>query len=594
MGGGEQQTGHLPKVVSGRKTEESWQVNTFPKFLARDERTLDGAWDFHWQGDAGQVEDIDPSRVSFDTVMAVPGVFDALPRYAGERGIGVYRSVVLMATTAGERLRLVCHGMGLYGRLWWDGRAIGDYDLPYSGVEYDFTTTAGERHELVIALDSRFNQEKVPIVRPFYDFCAYGGIYRSLALQRLPALRLERVQVTTLDLATGRVRLRLCLGGDIPGEVAGAVAFDAGPAQAFRLTPAGNAGILELAVPGFRVWSPATPHLHTVTVSLAGGDAISERFGLRTIEAVGQELRLNGQPLRLLGVNRHEAHPQYGPALPVQTMVEDLQHLKDLGANFVRCVHYPHDQQFLDLCDQAGLLVWQESLGWGNDARDVVSPRFAEAQVRQTRAMVRHRINHPSVILWGFLNEFVSDSEAARPLCRSLVETIRQEDSSRLVTYASCRNERDVCFDLVDVISMNTYPGWIGDLDWNAHAVTRVAPGVKRLADFASRPPLAGKPFIMSEIGACGLYGSHSLARVQWTEEFQADYMAEAARAVLGNPRFCGLALWQMVDSRSYGPWGQVRTKPNGTNLAGLLDEYRRRKLAFDAVRAVFQEHRKP
>lgn len=567
-------------------------MGAFPHYPSRDVRCLGGIWEFHWQGDAGQVEDIEPARVPFDTVMAVPGVFDALPRYAGQRGIGVYRTVVPIRTAVGERLRLVCRGMGLFGRIWWDGQVVGDYDLPYSGLEYDFTTTAGGRHELVIALDSRFNQQKVPIFRPFYDFCAYGGIYRSIEVQRLPALRLERVQVTTLDLATGQVRLRLCLGGAVPGELAGTVAFDAGAAQPFRLTPAGGEGTLDLAVPDFRVWSPATPHLHTVTVAVAD-DVIVERFGLRTVAAVGQEIRLNGRPIRLLGVNRHEAHPQLGPALPVQTMVEDLQHLRDLGANFVRCVHYPQDQQFLDLCDQVGLLVWQESLGWGNDARDVVSPQFCDAQVRQTRAMVRNSINHPSIIPWGFLNEFASDNEAARPLCGSLVETIRREDDSRLVTYASCRNEKDVCFDLVDVLAMNTYPGWIGDLDWNAQAVTRVAPGVKRLADFASRPPLRDKPFLMSEIGACGLYGSHSLARVQWTEEFQADYMAEAARAVLGNPRFCGIALWQMLDSRSYGPYGQVRTKPNGTNLAGLLDEHRRRKLAFEAVRTVFQEFQK-
>jgi beta-glucuronidase len=324
-----------------------------------------------------------------------------------------------------------------------------------------------------------------------------------------------------------------------------------------------------------------------------GGDTIVERFGLRTVCAAGQQILLNGEPVRLRGVNRHESHPQFGPAVPAQVMVEDLQHIKDLGANFIRCVHYPQDQQFLDLCDQVGILVWEESLGWGNSAAELLNPTFGEMQVRQTRAMVRNSINHPAIILWGFMNECASDHMSSRPLYQAMCETIRQQDPSRLVTFASCRNEKDVCFDFVDVVAMNTYPGWIGELDWNIHAVTRIAPGLKRLAEFMSQPARRDKPFLMSEIGACGLYGSHHLARAQWTEEFQADYMAEAARCVLGNPRFCGIALWQMIDSRSYGPYGQVRTKPNGTNLAGLIDEYRRRKLSYEAVRAVFGEFRK-
>ncbi len=215
-------------------------------------------------------------------------------------------------------------------------------------------------------------------------------------------------------------------------------------------------------------------------------------------------------------------------------------------------------------------------------------------QVRQTRTMVRNSCNHPSIIMWGFLNECASDIESSRPLYKELSDTIRREDPSRLVSFASSRNERDLCFDFVDVISMNIYPGWFDDLDWNCHAVSRIAPFVQRKAEFVmGQPALNGKPFLITEIGACGIYGSHGLARAQWTEEFQADFMAEACRAILGNPRFCGITLWQMIDSRSHGPFGQVRGKPNGVNLAGLVDEYRRRKLSFDAVKAVFQAFRR-
>ena len=95
----------------------------------------------------------------------------------------------------------------------------------------------------------------------------------------------------------------------------------------------------------------------------------------------------------------------------------------------------------------------------------------------------------------------------------------------------------------------------------------------------------------MTEIGACGISGAHDAGRAQWTEEFQADFFAEACRVVLGNPRFAGIALWQMFDTRSYVNAGAVRTKPFGLNLAGLLDAYRRPKQAYAAVREIFLLH---
>ncbi|MBT4820521.1 MAG: beta-galactosidase, partial [Lentisphaerae bacterium] len=173
----------------------------------------------------------------------------------------------------------------------------------------------------------------------------------------------------------------------------------------------------------------------------------------------------------------------------------------------------------------------------------------------------------------------------ALPLYRTLTSAIREEDGSRLVSYASNRGTADLCFDLVDIISLNTYPGWIGPVDWDTPSDEAIAPHVNALIEkFSGDSPFADKPLIFSEIGACGLYGCHDLARTQWTEEYQADYMVEAARVVLENLRTCGLTLWQFHDTRSYGPSGQVRSKPRGINNAGVLDEYRRPKLACRAV----------
>ena len=125
-----------------------------------------------------------------------------------------------------------------------------------------------------------------------------------------------------------------------------------------------NRAVIDLEVPDFKTWSPEHPNLHTVTVTFAG-DAVVERFGIRTVATRGQEILINGNPVRLLGVNRHESHPELGPVQPDHLALDDLRMLRELGCNFVRCVHYQQNAAFLDLCDQMGFLVWEESLGWG-------------------------------------------------------------------------------------------------------------------------------------------------------------------------------------------------------------------------------------
>lgn len=558
----------------------------YPQYPSRSSMCLNGTWDFAWLGDQVDDASVQPSSIQYTEFAAVPGVFDTYPSAPGRRGVGVYRRQV--AWRAGAPLRLRIGGMGLAARIWWDGELIGDYRLPYSSVDYDFDSGDGQYHELVIAVDNRFDVARSPLFSPNFDFYAYGGVYREIELQELPETRLERVRVTTLDIDTGRVRLQVIPGGNVPDELTFSVAFDRNAPIQFTEKVVDGAAIIERDTPNHQVWSPANPALHTVTVSM-GDDVIVERFGVRSVTTRGQEILVNGEPVRLLGVNRHESHPEFGPVQPEHLMVEDLRQIKELGCNFIRCVHYPHDQAFLDLCDQFGFLVWQESMGWGNTAEDASNPDFHALQVEQTRLMVQNGFNHPSIILWGFLNECCSETEEGKKLYGDLAQTIRDENPEFLVTYASNKHERDICFEFADVIAMNFYPGWISETDFNVPSTARIKSYLDAKAEYAQKPDLVSKPFIVGEIGACGIYGAHDRTAAQWTEEFQRDYFTEACRSVLSNPRFAGLALWQMFDARSFVNVGGIRSKPFGVNLAGLVDAYRRPKLAYDAVKEIYR-----
>jgi beta-glucuronidase len=357
-----------------------------------------------------------------------------------------------------------------------------------------------------------------------------------------------------------------------------------------------KAGRATVRVPKCKLWSPDSPNLHTVVV-----DGCAARFGVRDIRVDGTHILLNGKRLILKGVNRHESHPDQGAATSEELMLRDIQLLKSIGGNFIRGAHYPQAQRFLDLCDENGILVWEESLGWGNLAtqmdREVRDPIFRKLQVEQTRLMVRNSFNHPSVIFFGFLNECQSSEEDVKSLVEELAAVIRAEDSGRLVTFAVNRlpngvvgQEEDISAGCCDVISFNTYPGWIdrsdgpGDKESLARLIKSGPYGVDTIVScFERRYP--GKPILIAEMGTCGLYGKRDPAGGAWSEEFQAEYFDDVLSAALSNTRLSGVTLWQFCDARSYHRRGPVRVKPLSTNLAGIFDGYRRPKLAVEVVR---------
>lgn len=560
-------------------------MKIYPLYPERNTLNLNGLWSFRWLGKEILLKDFDPAQiVNYDEKAAVPGVFDmGIDRYC-DRGLGIYRTTIADDELKTKNLRLRIGGLGLAARIFFDGVQIGQANVPYLPVILDFIKDQDVKvHELVIAVDNRFEAQPYQFFRDYYDFYAFGGIYRDVTLSELPADGfIDRVQVFTGDLETGRVRMRILTKGLSDGPYHFTIGFDKGAADTAELPVENNCAEIELPVPDFKIWSPDSPALHTVAVTL-NGDTIVERFGIRTIEAHDQKIFLNGREIYLDGANRHETHPQTGPVQTVQSMLEDIKLFKQAGMNFIRSVHYPQDQIWLDLCDETGMLLWVESIGWNLSEKDVC-PETAPFFLDQNKVMIRDGINHPSVIIWGMLNECASHEEASKETYAALLKGMKEEDPTRLRSFASCRNIYDVCLDEVDVISMNCYPGWFQDItDSQTLASDLIAPHLKEIANFYSQERFGGKPIFISEIGACGLYGVRDRFLAQWSEDFQADYMLESVKAIRADERFCGYTLWQFCDSRSYQR-GQIRGKPRGYNCAGLVDEYRRPKLAYDKV----------
>ena len=340
--------------------------------------SLNGSWEFRFE-EGKSLEAAWDAGFSATDVMSVPGCYDAMPKWLMKRGTGLYRRVFTLERDV-DAAALAVDGMGLVGRFALDGRDLGTVALPWSRFTLPAGALKAGRHEIVAALDNRFDWKTLKLARPYYDFYCYGGFYHGVSL----VLDSRRLKVRTRDYETGLVELEAV--GFAADDFAATAVFDG--TNGVKVAFAG--GRAEVKVPGFRLWSPEAPNLHTVEL-----DGVSARFGIRTVEAKAKRLWLNGKLLALKGVNRHESHPTFGAATPEQVMLADIQNLKSLGGNFIRGAHYPQAQRFLDLCDENGVLVWEEALGWGNGQdytdrghREFADPQFLEDNIRQVRLMV--------------------------------------------------------------------------------------------------------------------------------------------------------------------------------------------------------------
>ena len=258
-----------------------------------------------------------------------------------------------------------------------------------------------------------------------------------------------------------------------------------------------------------------------------------------------------------------------------------MKMIKAQGCNFVRGSHYNQSEFLLDCCDRLGLLVWNESCGWGNKEEQCADPDFVRKQVEQSAIMVQETYNHPSIVMWGCMNELASDTPAGRHIIEEIFKKFREEDPSRPITFASNRRKKDICYDLADIISTNVYPGWY-DEELHFDDSDQVLPCLKDFEEYFSQPEFRNKPWIISEIGAAAIIGDHSGGR--WSEEYQAKIIGNVLDFVLGSERCTGTSLWLFANADTGFDSNLIMLRPRGFNNKGLVSEHRAPKLAWHLV----------
>jgi beta-glucuronidase len=556
-------------------------MKAYPHFEKRKSHDLNRIWDFKFIQNIG-FNEVNPASIQYDDRLPVPSAFDAFPAYAGKRGLGIYRCFVEITPDTESVLKI--GGAGMSCKVYADGILLGRHIGTYTPFELTVPASSQVLREIVVVTDNRYDYDNNPLHENFFDFYNYGGIIRQVWLEELPSNPIRQVQVITDDLSTGKIKVKVEFYGaqvqltySIDGKNYRKTEFDKTDGHTAEFTA---------LVPDPSPWSVETPNLHLMTID-SGGDSITVRFGIRQVKTEKGEILINGKPLKLLGYCRHEAHPHFGPATPDSLMVYDLQLLRNMGCNFVRGSHYQQDSRFLDLCDELGFVVFSESLAWGQDRKQLTDRNFINAQLEQTKAMVLTDFNHPSIIMWGFLNEGASDAEFARECYTELIKLIRSLDPSRPVTYASNRYLKDIFLEQVDIIGFNIYTGWYSPDRENECPLGEVIPKIREMLAGLEKLGLSDKPFIISEIGGAAIYGCRDPHNGFWTEEYQSELLRLVCEETVSNPGIAGLALWQFCDIRTYQGSGAL-LRPRGFNNKGTFDEYRRPKTACETVKSIF------
>ncbi|MCR5042660.1 MAG: DUF4981 domain-containing protein [Bacteroidaceae bacterium] len=409
--------------------------------------SIEGKWKFHWVESANE-RPTDFYTLKYDDskwgTMPVPGIWElngygdpiyvnnhyawrsdwtGEPPVVQEKGnhVGSYRrSFTIPADWKGENVYIHIGSATSNLSLYVNGRYVGYSEDSKVAAEFDITKYITPGKENLIAMqvmrwcDGSWNEDQ--------DFWRFCGIARECYLYARPKVHIEDVFITpdlTNNYTDGKLSINLtapaAVGKTFKVQLSDPAGKDVSPKQVGELQIDKNGvGAAELLTPNPQKWTAETPNLYTLYISLYDGDklieCIPQRVGFRKVEIKNQQLLVNGQPILIKGVDRHELDPDGGYVVSVDRMIQDIQMMKQLNVNAVRTCHYPDDPRWYELCDEYGIYVTAEAnieshgMGYGDKSLSK-DPRFYNMHIERQRHNIYVLKNHPSIIVWSLGNE---------------------------------------------------------------------------------------------------------------------------------------------------------------------------------------------
>ena len=532
---------------------------------------LDGRWQFRLDQDWNEV--------------TVPHTWQVEAANVDRRGTARYRREFdVPREWAGSLVRVEFEAVFHSARVRVNDQLVGEHlRKGYTAFTFDLNKYLrfGAGNTIEVEINNEFDEQMLPRGRSS-DWAHDGGIYRPVSLLVTPPVFIERVEIDAEpDLAarTATVSVRAILrntgaaaSGRIQARVVGAASV-----ATYRVEANATATINLPAIPVHqpRLWDFDHPNLYTVDVSLDSGHSITETFGIRKIEIRGTGFYLNGQRVRLMGVERMAgSNPGYGMAEPASWIEHDHHDMRNLNCIYTR-VHWPQDRRVLDWCDQNGMLIQTEVPAWGprtfEGMRGDPSDAILTNGLEQLREMIARDRNHPCIFSWGVCNEVNGQNPVAAKFVERLYAESKRLDPKRLVSYAShslfTTPEKDVAGRL-DYIMFNQYFG-----SWQKGGAADLARTIDSL--HAAFPT---KPIVVSEYGYCACTPD----RPEGDRE-RIDVLLSQDRVLRDRDWVAGLIFFCYNDYRTH-----VGDKGRGAlrqRVHGVVDLYGNRKPSYDHLR---------
>ncbi|MFZ0429688.1 MAG: glycoside hydrolase family 2 TIM barrel-domain containing protein [Acidobacteriota bacterium] len=547
-----------------------------------------GYYDYRYQpGDNGYFKNhqarnkSDLVEYSFDSseLLDVPGDWNTQQeKLLFYEGTIWYKKSFDFRKKPGTRVFLYFGAANYQSHVYLNGERLGGHAGGFTPFDFEITDRLRDQDNyVVVKVDNTRHRDALPTVNT--DWWNYGGLTRRVLLIEVPSTFVQDYFIQLDKGSQSHISGWVQLNGEQKNQ---SVRIRIPEANIDRSFQAGADGRAEVSFDSsLELWSPEHPKLYTVLISTPT-DTVQDSIGFRTIETRGTDILLNGQPIFLRGVCLHEEAPfRSGRAFSEADARTLLGWAKELGCNFVRLAHYPHNEFMTRQADRLGLLVWSEipvywTILWEN-------PDTLENAKHQLTEMITRDKNKASVILWSMANE-TPLSDARLDFLKQLTDLARRLDPTRLLTAAMERHYTDPVTQMIDdplgqyldVLGCNEYIGWYD--------------GLPDKCDLVQWKSAYDKPLIMSEFGGGALYGFHGDDQTRWTEEFQESLYLHQTRMLRKIPFLRGTTPWILMDFRS--PRRPLPRIQDFFNRKGLISDRGEKKKAFFVMQEFYRELR--
>ena len=514
-------------------------------------------------------------------VLNVPGDFNTQkPELTYYEGTVWYKKIFDRHIIKNKRLFLHFGAVNYVADVYLNGNRIGSHEGGFTPFQFEITNAVKEgENSIVVMVNNQRKKDGIPGLG--YDWFNYGGITRDVNVVETDNSFIEDYFIQLKKHSLNEVLGWIKISGNILAQKVSVIIPELGVDYK---TKSNKEGLAEINFHStFKLWSPDNPKLYKVILQ-SETDTVVENIGFRSIETQGTKIVLNDKPLFLKGINIHEENPlRAARAFSESDALVLLTWAKELGCNFVRLAHYPHNEYMVRLAEKMGMMVWDEIPVYQHI--EFSAQGVTDKITLMMREMIRRDKNRCGVVIWSISNETYDSTPNRTNALISLSQQCRLLDSTRLITSAICsqgysNNTFDVWDTLYrhfDVVSINEYLGWY--VPWQGNS-----------KEVKWNLVCNDKPIIISEFGGEALYGSNYGPKdeaASWSEEYQEQIYKDQIEMLGTTPNLSGVCPWLLVDYRSLGRLHPIFQ--NGWNRKGLISERGDKKKAWYILKTYYE-----